>query len=84
MSKKIHVSTLHHEYITRGKDHTYLLPRCKKSIGQRSYTYLAPKILNVVPDHLKNIKSIGKFKKRIKAWLTGETREIINNTINNN
>lgn len=79
---KIPVKIPQHDYGTRTKDYTYQAPRCSKSVGQRSHAYLAPKIFNIIPEHLKEEKSIRLFKKRLKMWLNGETRSIISNVIN--
>lgn len=52
------------------RDHTYQEPRCMKTIGQRCFTYLAPKIYSIIPEDLKNTKS---FKRQLKEWMSINT-----------
>lgn len=79
---RIPITTLNHGYTTRGR-YTYPPPMCNKSIGQRSFAYLAPKIFNIIPDHLKNTSNIKKFKRLLKTWMNSANRQIIHRLINN-
>ena len=38
----------------------------------QSIRYLAPKILELVPDEIKNCQSLHKFKDLIKSWTTNQ------------
>lgn len=44
-----------HSYDTRQKN-KYVHPLMLKTIGQRSYSYLAPKLYNTVPEEIRNVK----------------------------
>ena len=37
--------------------------------GQKHATYLAPKIYNIIPILIKQIKNFTHFKKELKKWL---------------
>lgn len=45
------------------------IPLYKKSIGQKTYSYTAAKMFNILPAHLKNLTSKKrKIKKSISAF----------------
>lgn len=58
-----------HQYNTRNKN-TYIVPQVTKTISQRAYAYLAPKLYNSIPDNIKNIASLSLFKKKNKLYIT--------------
>ena len=39
------------------------------SYGLRSLRYLAPKIWNLVPQHIRSAKSLSQFIRKIKSWI---------------
>lgn len=59
-----------HNHSTRGKlAKKLVLPKMNKTVCQRCILYLGYKIYNVVPENLKAIKTINKFKKEIKIYI---------------
>lgn len=56
-----------HEYPTRNRE--YSRPRCRKSIGQRSCHYLAPRVYGFLPAELKTVMSYNSFKTKTKSWI---------------
>lgn len=61
---------IHHtkKSITRSRN-TYLLPKCGKSICQRSYECFLSKYFTYLPNCLKSIIGYNSFKVNIKRWL---------------
>lgn len=67
---KNNLSFPEHSYNTRSRtNETAQTQTSQKSIGQRCYTYLAPKFYNYLPMALKNILSLNKFKKEAKLFI---------------
>ena len=59
-----------HKHDTRLKTRQkYYLPRMTTSLGQRSLTYLGPKIWSEIPNELKSLSVYG-FRKQYKKHLT--------------
>lgn len=69
-----------HSYSTRHKNR-YVIPLMKKTIGQKSYDYLAPKLYNFLPDSLKMVTSIHKFKKLLKKIIFDTERKSLHRLI---
>jgi hypothetical protein len=44
-------------------------PRPNKEIYKRFFTYLAPKVYNLIPIEIKGINNYTKFRKELKRWL---------------
>ncbi|KAJ8914883.1 hypothetical protein NQ315_014896 [Exocentrus adspersus] len=59
---------VNHCYDTRQRLQSLYVPRMNKTAGQKSYTYLGPKVYNVVPHTLKALNSWALFKSKIKLW----------------
>lgn len=72
-----------HIYHTRHKLKITKKPVTKKTIGQKSHTYLGPKLFDHVPDSLKNINNIKIFKNKIKKWLLSIKNTVIEYIIKN-
>lgn len=70
-----------HKYETRHKKYNIKTPISHKTIGQRGYTYLSPRIYNCIPMELKELNSINLFKNRIKKWIQDRPREYIHQLI---
>lgn len=68
-----------HEHNTRKKGR-FVTPFMTKTIGQRSYVFLAPRLYNTIPDIAK-INNIFSFKRRLKAFITTIPRETIHKYI---
>lgn len=70
-----------HAYDTRKKNLTYLPPLMNKAIGQKSFTYLGPKLYNMLPRELSNIKSKYAFKKQLKKYILSIPRHEVHDII---
>ena len=57
-------NTIDHKHDTRIRNTHFLVPRMKKSIGQRQVSYQGPKLYNLLPLEIKIEKS--NFKKWLK------------------
>lgn len=68
-----------HKHNTRQKN-LQTVPFMTKSIGQRSYDYLAPKLFNTLPEELK-ILSGNLFKNKLKTFLKLTPRAVIHGFI---
>lgn len=68
---------IEHNYDTRYKLKSTLVPKPKKNILQRNYMYLGPKIYNLVPVDIKILTSMNLFKTRIKKWMSNIPRKQI-------
>lgn len=63
-------NTINHEYQTRGNlDRLLITPTLRKDISHRFVTYLAPKFFNLIPYHIRSIKTKSKFGKAFKTYL---------------
>lgn len=56
-------------------------PIATKSITQKSYAFLAPRLYNYLPDEIKNIKNLNLFKKKIKLFILNSEQDIMHNLI---
>ena len=80
--KKNSVNFVNHKYSTRYKDNTMVVPNVIKTIGQRSHSYLAPKIFNAIPKELTiTINSFSLFKRRLTDWIMQKPRAEIHKLI---
>lgn len=71
-----------HTQNTRMKESRLLkIPKMSKSIGQKYFMYIGPKLYNVIPDELKLSNSSYSFKKMIRKWIL-ENRNMIHNILN--
>lgn len=70
-----------HKYNTRTRINSIDIPRMLKTIGQRSYSYLAPKLYNDIPFHFKRMNSFSLFKSKIKTWILNTPRTRIHQII---
>lgn len=73
-----------HNYETRYKEGKFKTPKSKKTIGQRSFVYLIPRLYNRLPTSLTNIRNIELFRKKIKLWLHSLPRKEIKDIIYTN
>lgn len=69
-----------HDYNTRQKN-LHLLPKMQKTIGQRSFAYIAPKMYNTIPNFIKEISNTVLFKKKLKSFIFSQPRHKINDLI---
>lgn len=70
-----------HTYNTRTKNLLTEKPYAKKTIGQRNHTYLAPRLFDMLPPEIKNIKSYKMYKRQIKHWIETTQRLLIHQLI---
>ena len=68
-----------HDYNTRHKRTVGVKIKCKKAIGQKSYTYLGQKLYELMPQYIKDITNFSSYKKQVKAWLLHTPRDVIAN-----
>lgn len=68
-----------HNYNIRHNN--YVVPYMKKTVGQKSYTYLGPKLYNSLPLFLKSITSQNSFKYQIKQYTLTLTRQSVHSNI---
>ena len=66
---KNELEKINHFYNTRHRETSYSVPRTAKSLLQRNYFYLGPKLYNILPSELKGLHSFGLFKKRLIQWI---------------
>lgn len=78
---KNNLRNIGHEYSTRYKEKSTKVPKMNKTIGQRSFIYLGPKICNVLPKSLKEINSHSLFKSKTKMWVSQQPRNKIHQLI---
>lgn len=69
-----------HVYNTRQKN-KHIVPFMMKTVGQRSYAFLAPTVYNTLPNELQNITKINSFKKLLKKHIIENPRKLINDII---
>lgn len=71
-----------HDYGTKGMINFNLrVPRAKKTVTQRSYYYLGPKIYNLIPLEIRRINAIKLFKKKVLCWIRNKTRNDVHRMI---
>lgn len=70
-----------HNYETRYKNTISEKKRVKKTIGERTYAYLAPRIFDLLPSEIKNTHTLRKYKIKIKIWLRETPRMFIHQMI---
>lgn len=57
------------------------VPKVEKTLTQRGYYYLGPKIFNMLPPDIRNIQSESLYKSRIKKWIHSKNRYEIHSMI---
>lgn len=79
---KENLKQIMHNYNTRHKRHIGVqVEKSNKTIGQRSYNYIAPRLYSALPQEIKIIKNNHVFKKQIKKWLQNISRDALHNLI---
>lgn len=81
---KSNIQTITHNYETRHKQSSCQRPRSEKTVGQRNYLYLSPRIYDILPERIKNIATLGLFKKKVKQWITQTPRCAFHDLVNQN
>ena len=75
------LNNIAHHYITRQNSEKFRVDFMRKTLGQRNYTYLSPKIYSVLPENIRKLKSLYVFKKRCKNFIRITPRENIHRQI---
>lgn len=71
-----------HSYNTRRHKIKYITPRAHKTIGQRSYSYLGPRLYNSLPLIIRSERSHRAFKRELKKYILNTPRLEIHEIIN--
>lgn len=79
-STKSHASLSIHTYNTRQRNR-YIIPFMQKTLGQRSYIFLAPRAYNTVPKEIQTTSSFHLFKKKLKMYILNKPRDIVQSII---
>lgn len=70
-----------HEYHLRYQDKFSQIPKVDKTITQRSFYFLGPKLYSMLPPDLKILNSINLFKSRARRWIKTKGRQEIHSLI---
>lgn len=68
-NNKNELKSIEHDHNTRYKTNATVVPKTEKTIAQRCFTYLGPKIYNILPPVIKKINSRNMFKDELKKWI---------------
>lgn len=68
------VTEPYHSYNIRNIINTVEVPKVEKTITQRSFHYLGPKIYNCLPEGIRAITLLSKFKKEVRKWIKLKSR----------
>lgn len=79
-AKKIDIKMSTSDHETRNRRNQVFRPRAKKRIGERCFTYLAPRVYTNVPDDLKNGRRL--IKKKLRHWIMERGREYFYRIVN--
>lgn len=72
-----------HQYNTRNKEKLYI-PHCRLTSTMSGPYHMSIKIFNKLPDQIKNITNINKFKSELKNLLLPKVYYSINEYFNDN
>ena len=70
-----------HTYGIRNKEKLISVPKMCKTIGQRSYQYIGPRVYNSLPEYVTNLTSQIIFKRKVKDWINSQMRHKIHQLI---
>lgn len=79
---KNELTTNSHNYKTRHRRSIHI-PVMNKSVGQRSYHFLGPKLFGDLPEALNCEPNPRKFKKKLKLYVQHTSRAEIHDKIGN-
>lgn len=77
-----HQGLVYHEYNTRQKCR-YLAPLMFKVVSQRSFSYFASKLYNIIPESIQTESNLYTFKKRLKQFILANSRSMIHDYFEN-
>ena len=73
---------LSHNYETRKKQQQNVMVKtAQKTIGMKNYTYLAPRLYNILPDTIRQIRHYKKYKYEVKKWIQLQDYKKVNNFV---
>lgn len=75
---KIRLQSIDHEYPTRHKLRNFKTIRTQKTVGQRCWWYLAPKMFAFLPMECRTLKNRRSFNRKVKLWLLNGDAKIFN------
>lgn len=78
---KSELDEIKHTHHTRYRTYSTRVPKTEKTIAQRCYSYLGPKIYNIIAPAMKSINSVHLFRKKVKAWIRTKSRIYIHELI---
>lgn len=82
---KFQVQKVEHKKNTRSQNLDNLFrPRSRKAIGQKTFTYIGPRIYNLLPENVKDLRNIHSFKRQIVSWILSLNTDILYNIIESN
>lgn len=70
-----------HLHGTRHRGRMILIPRTMKTIGQRSHTFLSPRVYNYIPACIKASNSLKIFKLKLKTWIGNLSSQEVTNLL---
>lgn len=76
------VPVINHSHDTRNCERNYNLPRAKKTIGQRQYNYICPRLYSILPNDIKPVKPYAAFRRKVDQWIHQQGRERFSNIVN--
>ena len=68
INRNIRLRMANHSYYTRHRNQ-YQPPRYRTSLIKKSFIHLSPLLFHQLPDHIKAIKNIHRFKRELKKHL---------------
>lgn len=66
---KSSLQSLTHQYDTRNHGTCYKTPFSAKTVGQRSFAYLAPRMYQILPKSLRELHNLRLFRKKLNEFI---------------
>lgn len=76
------IKSFTHGYPTRQRDVLCRTIRCKKTVGQRSSSYIEQKLFNVAPKSIKEATNFVSYARMVKKWIYSKPRDFFHNIVN--
>lgn len=64
-----------HSYETRRR--LFTLPRVQRCVGQRSFSYIAPRLYNSIPREIQLVVGLPRFKKQLRSFIMSQHRKAV-------
>ena len=65
---------IEHKHNTRFRETAVVVPRTEKTLAQRSYYVLGPKLFGFLPNEVKQANSISYYKNNVRKWIKSKKR----------